>query len=204
MKHLYRISLVLLVYAAVLALVNFFRDKPPAELLGAAQTEAATEAPSRIISADPLYDRLIADRVITLTELARYREHLTHANQHMLRTRRQAAADAYPAWTEAVRTNRQTYLALLEQAKQAPKGKVVCSICGESSYIPCAMCKNHDGKCTTCGGIGSDAGSEFCPSCSGKGKCYLCNGTGKMFCPFCDDGMIRVDWPSPSSFPPLY
>jgi hypothetical protein len=205
MKHLYRITVVLLVYVAGIWLFNYFREEPPVLPAPEPAPEASSsDTVTRITSPDPLYDRLIANRVTTLTELARYREHLARANLHSLRTRQQAAAEAYPAWTEAVQTNKATYLKLLEEAKHAANGKVVCSICNYTSYIPCAMCKDHDGKCTTCGGTGSDVGHEFCPSCSGKGKCYLCNGSGKMFCPFCDDGMIRTDWPPPTSFPPLY
>jgi hypothetical protein len=31
----------------------------------------------------------------------------------------------------------------------------------------------------------------------GTGKCFRCAGSGKMGCPFCNDGMIEARGPSP-------
>ena len=203
MKHFYRICFVLLAYAALVSLFHALRPKPPSKSSNAGLAETMTDRPNRITSSDPLYDQLIVNRVGALKDMARYREHLAHAAQNMLKTRRQAAGEAYAPWNQVIQTNKQTYLKLLEKALHEPHGQTPCTICDGFSYMPCVMCKNHDGKCITCGGSGHDVGREFCPSCFGKGKCYLCNGNGKMFCPFCDDGMIKVQWSPPKTLPPL-
>lgn len=204
MKHFYRIGLVLIVYASALGLWAVFKSKPPERVGESLSSSSSPEAPFRIFSTDPFNDRLIANRVTTLTAMAKFRERMARAANEMLRTRRQAALQAHGGWSEILKANMPVYDALLEKAKSQPREQTPCTICDGLSYMPCVMCKNHDGKCLTCGGSGHDVRDEFCPSCFGKGKCYLCNGNGKMFCPFCDDGTIKARGTPPSNFPPLY
>lgn len=204
MKHFYRICLVLLAYASAIWMVNLFRQKPVADFAQVEPESGPTEASPRIHSSDPFYDSQIAKRIEQLTELAQYRQKLQTASQFMMVTRRQAATATYPAWTQLLKAKQTTYRSLLERAKHTSNGQTLCTICDGTSYVTCIMCKDHDGKCVTCEGTGHDVGSDFCPACFGKGKCYLCNGNSRMFCPFCDDGTIRLDWPPPRAFPPLY
>jgi len=138
-----------------------------------------------------------------LEAAAKRLEQIHVATSQMPASRREAQVGAYPAWKQLLTTHHAAYLGLLEQARKTPHGEVPCTLCDGFSYMPCAMCKDHDGKCVKCHGSGTDGLDVLCPACLGSGKCYLCNGSRKMFCPFCDDGMIQVRRPPPSSFPPL-
>jgi hypothetical protein len=124
------------------------------------------------------------------------------ASRSMPASRQEARAAATPAWLQVLSTNEEKYASLIARAKQSPKGQVECTICDGLSYMPCIMCDQHDGKCVRCGGSGHKGLDAYCPTCLGKGKCYLCAGSGKMFCPFCHDGMIDLKWPAPSQLPP--
>lgn len=102
-----------------------------------------------------------------------------------------------------IRTNTPTYLVLVERAK-ALKGKlggeVRCTICSGDHYVPyCVLCRELKGKCRNCEGTGRIFATEYCPGCIGSGKCFLCQGVGKMLCPFCDDGMIDPTRPPPTN-----
>jgi DnaJ-class molecular chaperone len=118
--------------------------------------------------------------------------------------RQQARTEARPAWQKVLATNQAAYRTLLAQARKAERGEVPCTICDGLSYTPCVMCSHHDGKCIACRGAGQRVRDVLCPTCLGSGKCYLCTGAGKMFCPFCDDGMIQSHRAEPPDVPPLH
>jgi hypothetical protein len=106
--------------------------------------------------------------------------------------------DKRDAWTALLATNRQAFLALRDTARRSTNGETACEICdGRGSLTFCVLCTHNDGKCPTCGGTGHLSVTELCPTCVGSGKCYLCRGSGRMMCPFCNDGLIRRGQPDP-------
>src|SRR5690349_19169953 len=129
MKHLYRISFVLLAYLGLVFLFKGILKSPGAEIPGEEVVQARTIDSPRIRSADPLYVRLIGNRVASLTDMAQFREHLSRAAQNMLRTRRRAAVQAAKPWNDVIQANWATYQTLLQSAKQDPHGHAFCTIC---------------------------------------------------------------------------
>jgi len=128
---------------------------------------------------------------LELEKLAEIQEQ-SHLSRDLLRQAHQYQ------WTAILRTNQTAFYALLKQAAKAPGGVVPCTICDGKSYMAfCAICNRVDGKCPTCGGSGQASTGKLCPPCGGTGKCFLCSGSGKMLCAFCDDGMIDVKHPLP-------
>jgi hypothetical protein len=126
------------------------------------------------------------------------------AAEKMDQTRGWLQRDRRDAWTALISTNRQTFLALRDAARHATNGETTCTICdGRGSLAFCILCSHSDGKCVTCGGAGRLSTGEVCPTCMGTGRCYLCDGTGRMTCPFCNDGLIRVNGPQPAQIMPL-
>jgi hypothetical protein len=102
-------------------------------------------------------------------------------------------------WRQMIATNSELYRQLRLKASTSPHGVTPCTICDGLSYMHfCVMCKKNDGKCPTCKGTGLITVNDYCPTCTGSGKCYICNGTGRMLCAFCDDGMIDIRRPPPS------
>ena len=100
-------------------------------------------------------------------------------------------------WNAVISTNWETFQALRRKAAESPHQETSCTLCdGKGHMHSCVLCRDHPGKCVTCGGTGRQF-DEMCPACLGKGKCYLCFGGGKMICPFCDDGVIGLKTPPP-------
>ncbi len=197
MKHLLRIFAALLIYVGV---VYLLRSRGTEEAPPPVAPEALQSVPSP--QENELVTRQTEERIREFEAVARERQMVETARRDMEANRRQARVAATPAWTQVLSTNEAKYLSLLAKAKETPRGQVPCTLCDGLSYMPCVMCKDHDGKCLPCGGSGHLTPNVYCPSCLGKGKCFLCSGAGKMFCPFCNDGMIDINWPAPSPTPP--
>jgi hypothetical protein len=107
------------------------------------------------------------------------------------------------AWSQLIAANWEAYQTLRAQAAANVSGTTPCTICdGRGSMAVCFLCGNS-GKCPTCFGTGKISGTELCPTCLGTGKCFLCGGTGKMTCPFCDDGIIYKTLPPPPQMLPI-
>jgi hypothetical protein len=206
MKHFFRLGLALALYVlAILALRSTRHDgrsegtEDPA--LSASPSVTWT-LPQWMIDDDRLHWKGTEQRVRYLAASEQDRSRRERALRDMPAARRELQTATLGAWSNLVRSNMPAYHDLYAKAKEAPNGEVLCTICDTLSYMPCIMCRNRDGKCTTCNGSGRRGRDEYCPSCLGTGRCYLCTGSGKMFCPFCDDGMIKVKWPLPHYFPP--
>ena len=144
-----------------------------------------------------------AQRIQQLELQDKHLQRMAVATREMRSSRQQAQFASHQAWSQVVETNQGRYQQLLLQAHQQARGEVACTICDGLSYMACVMCAHHDGKCATCEGRKYLTQDVYCPTCLGSGRCYLCCGSGKMFCPFCDDGMIKYGRPPPSSSPPL-
>jgi len=110
---------------------------------------------------------------------------------------------ASTVWSNVLVSNWPAFKALREKAAHSPHGQTPCTLCdGRGKMHFCVLCRNS-GKCTTCGGTGKAAHNEYCPTCLGKGTCYLCRGSKGMTCPFCDDGTVDVKGPIPPGMMPL-
>ena len=108
-------------------------------------------------------------------------------------------------WTSFLRDHWQTYKDLRARAAASRDGKTPCTICdGHGLMDSCFLC-GSTGMCPTCKGTGklSLTSDELCPTCLGSGKCYRCAGTGKMVCPFCDDGIVDIHAAPPPNLLPL-
>ncbi|MDB6067292.1 MAG: hypothetical protein JWR26_3500 [Pedosphaera sp.] len=127
--------------------------------------------------------------------------------EHDLRTRAAAQTQAVhrdlrashqQAWAAIRKNNWQTFQALRKESATSKDQQVRCTICdGDGYFDHCILCLHNDGKCITCQGTGRVFGTDYCPSCLGSGKCFLCAGRGKMACLFCDDGIISFKNPLP-------
>ncbi len=202
MKHVYAAcAFVLLVLTA--AWVFGPPVNPPPVLPEAHVQAAAVAAPGPLTPAagERPADR---DRILQLEAMATRQTQMEQATHAMPAARQQARAGASTAWQEVLATNQAVFRELFAQARKAERGEVPCTICDGYSYMPCVMCRERDGKCVTCRGSGHRLPDVLCPTCLGSGKCYLCTGSRKMFCPFCDDGMIQSHKPEPPTDPPLH
>lgn len=104
-------------------------------------------------------------------------------------------------WDALLAANREAFQALRQKAAASPTHTVACTLCdGRGVMGTCLLCK-HSGKCVDCDGTGRSSGEEYCPTCLGNGKCYLCFGGRKMTCPYCDDGVMSLKVPPPTSLP---
>ena len=202
MNQVYRIGLLVVLYAVT---VFFFEAARP--------KKDSTEDPAASLVVPiskrpaPPQQRLAygleAERTVSnLSALEEERARRQRAVRDMPAARHQAQFAAQKPWAAVVNSNLARFRELVRQAQQVRDGSVACTICDGFSYMSCVMCHDHDGKCGPCGGTGRQASSEYCPTCIGTGKCYLCSGSGKMFCPFCDDGVVHATLQVPSSFPP--
>lgn len=107
-------------------------------------------------------------------------------------------------WSALLASNWPTFLTLREQAARSPTGEAPCTLCDGAGYMQlCILCRDHRGKCVTCDGKGTRLANELCPTCLGNAKCYLCFGTGRMPCPFCNDGTISIRWRMPPDRMPI-
>lgn len=109
----------------------------------------------------------------------------------------------YAAWAALITTNLHTFEELRQNAVGSHDHGVSCTICdGRGALDRCIVCHN-DGKCPNCKGRGKVGTNEICPACLGCGKCFACGGSGRMTCPFCDDGVIKSNSPRPPNRMPL-
>jgi hypothetical protein len=200
MKHVWRIGIALGIYLITVGVVHFLKQRDAAQL--AAEESSVQMATVPVTEADRSLWRKTEERVRRLSGQEEQKARQTRAAAQTRPSRRQLQLARVGSWNALIRTNMLHYHQLYNAAWASGTGQIVCNICDSFSYMPCIMCSDHKGKCMTCDGSGHREGQELCPSCVGTGKCYLCAGSGKMFCPFCDDGMIRVDWPLPHYFPP--
>jgi len=86
-------------------------------------------------------------------------------------------------------------------ARQSPARKVPCAICSAKGVLDLCVVCDRTGECPTCHGTGKYY-DGICPTCVGSGKCFVCFGSGKMPCPFCQSlplmkEVITTETPDP-------
>ncbi len=107
-------------------------------------------------------------------------------------------------WAQVVRTNYPRYKELMAIAGTNGVGEVACDICDGLSYMEyCIICREDPTRCPDCRGTGKEKNGAICSTCLGNGRCFICSGSGRMLCPFCDDGMIELVHPRPPNQIPL-
>lgn len=119
--------------------------------------------------------------------------------------RTELSTKAQSAWSAMIATNTPIYLTLHRAASQDELHETPCTICDGKGYMHyCILCESSKGQCVTCQGTGLTATGGDCPVCLGKKKCYLCYGTGKMPCVFCDDGTVTLRTITPPKGLPIH
>jgi hypothetical protein len=208
MKQFYRIGGLLLIYGMVVYLITSSR-KEDAEavrvhLLDPVMLHGVDWFPGHGLTPQERhrYLRGVEDRVLRVASMETEHGKRMRAAQHMEESRRHWQWELRTPWQELIKTNYTAYEELLATARQSPNGTTPCTLCDGKSYMPCILCEHQEGKCIDCNGRGR-RGNEYCPTCVGTGRCYLCSGYGKMFCPFCDDGTIDIKHPRPAGLPPI-
>jgi len=125
------------------------------------------------------------------------------AGQKVEESRKMLQIASSSVWSKFLAKNRRAFEALRQKAAASKNGQTRCTLCDGTGHMHhCVLCSDS-GECRTCFGTGKAAGDEFCPTCLGKGNCYLCRGSKGMTCPFCDDGTVDVKGPIPPESLPL-
>ena len=118
--------------------------------------------------------------------------------------RAELTINTHAAWNAVISTNAEAYRILHKMACESHDGESLCTICDSTGYMHfCVLCQNNGGKCLSCGGSGRSQAGRLCPACLGKKKCFLCYGTGRMPCLFCDDGTVTRTLIDPPTRMPL-
>lgn len=121
-----------------------------------------------------------------------------------LAARAKLVAPCQESWEKFLASNDSAFQALREKASRSPNEETPCTLCdGKGSVRLCLVCRNNSGVCPTCEGSGHNAFGEPCPACLGTRKCFNCFGSGKMMCPFCNDGTISAKGPLPPRTMPV-
>ena len=208
MKHLYRIGGVLLIYGMTVYLITSARKQDTeavrVHLLDPAILHGVDWFPGHGLTAQERHRYMsgVEERVYRVSSLEAEQAKRARAGKHSEDSRRHWQWELRSPWQSLIKTNYAAYEELLEKARQSPHGVTPCTLCDGQSYMPCLLCKENNSKCLDCNGRGR-RGAEYCPTCIGTGRCYLCSGFGKMLCPFCDDGSIDVQHPRPAVLPPI-
>jgi len=148
-------------------------------------------------------ERQTEERLNQLAKQAEYLEKVQTAAQHTQESRKWVAQNAQNTWDAMLQANRAKYAALQQQLASSKTHTVHCTICNGLGELRCSLCTAHPGKCATCGGSGYDSQGNVCATCLGSGRCFLCSGTRKMNCIYCNDGMIDEHTPAPPASAPL-
>ena len=137
-------------------------------------------------------------RIQNLARIENQRNHFSRLTTQGEEIRTELLMAKSAAWSALITTNWQAYQNLRQKAAGLPGERIACTFCdGRGAMDYCLVC-GHTKQCVTCNGSGKAAFNETCPTCRGKGICYFCFGSGKMPCPFCDDGTIYLSMQPPS------
>lgn len=71
-----------------------------------------------------------------------------------------------------------------------------CPVCEGKEMVKCFLSAEPEHDCARCEGTG-EYFKKMCLACEGSGKCFNCQGSGLMYCDFCDQGLL-IEGPPPS------
>ncbi len=193
-----------LIIACVVGAV-MMRRAPPAARSAPQPLDAPAPSASRTVaSPDPADDSAVRARITKLSEMESEASRRERAAVQTFYNRRDLRVARHDAWTSVISANRDAFQTLRKAAQESPNKEVPCTICDGKGYMHfCILCGDKKGKCVTCNGGTTSHFGELCPTCSSPGKCFLCHGSGKMHCPYCDDGMIKPNGPPPPKEMPI-
>jgi len=187
----------------------WFFEREPAALEGSTDTvEVQDGVPAETSGDGGESQRQYADRQSGADDLSRRvadKEKRDRAGAQTVEYRKGLQMSRDGDWQRFLNPRKAEYKALRAKAVADPHGTTPCTICnGRGSMDDCFLC-GSTGKCPTCKGTGQVSADGYCPTCLGSGKCFHCNGTGKLVCPFCDDGDVYAKAPPvPSQLPINY
>ena len=188
-----------LAYGSVLVRKNAVAHAKP-EVIPGAREHSREEAILRRL-AD--YERQAKGQLNGLAGLEAKQASRAEAAKHTYEARCRLQFAKSAAWSNVLATNKPTFEWLRHQADESPTRSAHCTICSGSGTLAfCILCDNS-GKCPSCKGRGVGNYSEICPTCMGVGKCFLCAGSGRMTCHYCDDGTISRRLPPPPASLPV-
>lgn len=131
------------------------------------------------------------------TKRANQQQDLAEAVERTPEFRKALQSKLHNQWSTLIHKYLPTFDDLKKQAAESDTKTVQCTICdGRGEFNSCLVC-NDLGKCPTCLGKRTLSYGSVCPTCEGTGKCFFCQGSGKMACPFCDDGSVYANQPKP-------
>ena len=138
-----------------------------------------------------------------LAQMEAQKEKRDLAASKTLTTRATLVASSQDSWEKLLASNDSAFQALRDKASRSPNQETPCTLCDGKGYMhQCLVCRNR-GVCETCSGAGHNAFGDPCPACLGTRKCFNCFGSGKMLCPFCNDGTISAKGPLPPRIMPV-
>jgi len=150
------------------------------------------------------YEQELHAGLEALTRMEDEKEKRDRATAKSMAVRAQLQATCQKAWLEVLAINEPAFKALREKAKLSPNEETPCTICdGKGNMHFCLVCRKSRGVCETCSGLGHNGYGDICPTCLGTRKCFNCFGSGKMLCPFCNDGTISANGPLPPPTMPV-
>lgn len=148
-----------------------------------------------------------SERVKELEKMALNKKQRDQVAENTVRARKHLQFYGYIAWRKFIDAQMPVFEELRKQAALSPDKYVPCTICDAKGILELCVVCDHTGKCPTCRGKGRDVDGP-CPVCLGNGKCFLCFGSGKMPCPFCQSQLLRrevitADTPKPPNEIPI-
>lgn len=202
LERRHRLALLLIFCLAWYAWQN--RNNPAPASNRAASVKARTPQASVPHDAEA-YEQEVRAGLEALARMEVEKEKRDLAASKSLTVRTQLQAACQNSWLEVLATNEPAFQALREMAKRSPNEETPCTLCdGKGSIHFCLVCRNSRGICEGCSGAGHSAFGAPCPACLGTRKCFNCFGSGKMLCPFCNDGTISAKGPLPSRTMPVH
>lgn len=183
--------------------INKTPDTVVAKTESTISVEESVVAKSESGAAQSGYEQEVQARVQKLVEMSAKKASHDLAGSKMTESRKFLAITYRPQWANVLATNWSAFMGLRQKAAHTPTRETPCTLCdGNGSEPFCILCPKRVGKCVTCQGSGHIVAGQVCPTCYGNGACYLCFGSGKMLCPFCNNGVIEFRRPLPQGYMP--
>ncbi len=211
--HFYRNLLIVCVGVWFLFFLDKHLSRTAGESLPAAPVPVAVEVVQPTSKVSPVevrkqsraleQDRRASEEKLTRLKIERNKRAEAAAKTSSFREAFQIKYQS--AWTDLLAKNWQTYQELRPQARFTQDRTTPCTICNGRGKLtdPCFVCASS-GKCPTCAGAGKlYVHDELCPTCLGANTCFFCGGSGRLNCPFCDDGQIYYDAKPPPIVMPV-
>lgn len=200
--HLFAIGLALVVLLTYL----HFGDTPGPVRARVAPVNVEEASDSSLVEHEKKtssYQQELQDRLKVLNGMEEAKDRRDLAASQMSGARKLLVSAYRETWSQILRTNWNTFLALRQEAAHDRSGQTHCTLCdGKGFQDYCVLCSENPGKCVSCKATGRTVNGQTCPTCLGNKQCFLCFGSGRMLCPFCNNGVIEFRRALPSGYMP--